>query len=133
MKRASLLSRVRHPELATARRNIPASELRENLLEHLQGMLSTRQGSMATLPDYGIPDVTEMLHNFPDAIATMQRALKHTIEAYEPRLTGVRVNFIPNDDLIIRFEIAASLVTENGKTPMKFETTMEMSRKISVK
>ena len=130
-----MISRIRKPELAVARRHIPERELRDDILEHLQGMCGTRQGSMLTRPDFGIPDVTEMLHNFPDAIAIMQRALKHTIEAYEPRLTNVRVAFVQPEvtELVVRFEIAAQVVTDTGKTPMKFETTMEVSRKISVR
>jgi type VI secretion system protein len=134
-KAASLLARITKPELAVARRHIPASELRDDILSHLRGMCGTRQGSMLTRPDFGIPDVTEMLHNFPEAIAMMQRALKHTIEAYEPRLTNVRVTFVQPDvtELVVRFEIAAQVVTDTGKAPMKFETTMEVSRKISVK
>ncbi len=134
-KAASLLARIQKPELAVARRHIPAGELRDDILAHLRGMCGTRQGAMLTRPDYGIPDVTEMLHNFPEAIAMMQRALKHTIEAYEPRLTNVRVNYVQPEmtELIVRFEIAAQVITDTGKTPMKFETTMEVSRKISVR
>jgi type VI secretion system protein len=98
-------------------------------------MCSTRLGTMLTQPDYGIPDVTEMLISFPEAIAALQRALKHTIETYEPRLTNVRVNYAPSDtnDLIVRFDIVAQLVTDTGKSPVKFETLLELSRKISVR
>ena len=98
-------------------------------------MCSTRQGTMLTRPDYGVPDVTEMVHSFPGAIAMMQRALKHTIETYEPRLTGVRVNYAPSNvaDFIMRFEIVAQLATDTGKSAVKFETMVEMSRKLSVR
>ncbi len=135
MKSTSLLARIRRPELAIARRHVPESELRESVLTHLRGMCSTRLGSMLTRPDYGIPDVTEMLHSFPEAIATMQRALKRTVDAYEPRLSGVRVNFVPSDgsDLMVRFEIVAQLVGETGKTPIRFETVIEVSRRVTVR
>src|SRR6476469_8279933 len=115
---ASLLSRIRNPELSVARRHVPTNELRNDVLQHLRGMCSTLQGSVLTRPDYGIPDVSEMLHNFPDAIALMQKALKHTITMYEPRLTNVRVTHVMRDEteLIIRFEIAAQLVTETGRS-----------------
>jgi type VI secretion system protein len=98
-------------------------------------MCATRVGTVLTAPDYGIPDVTEMLHSFPDAIGEMRKALKYTIEKYEPRLTNVRVNFIQGgeEDLICRFEIVAQLVNEEGPSRVKFETTLEVSRKISVR
>jgi type VI secretion system protein len=131
----SLLTRIRRPELAAARRHVPGNELREDILDHLRGMCSTRIGTMLTRPDYGIPDVTEMLVSFPEAITALQRSLKHTVVTYEPRLTNVRVNYIPSEvnDLIVRFEILAQLVTDDGKTPVKFETVLDVSRKISVR
>ena len=135
MRSASLLTRIQHPELAAARRHVPESEVREDILAHLQGMCSTRLGTMLTRPDYGIPDVTEMLISFPEAIASLQRALKHTIEAYEPRLTNVRVSHTPAEvnDLVVRFGIVAQVATDRGKAPVKFETLLEVSRKISVR
>ncbi len=135
MKGASLLARIRNPQLAIPRRQVLESELRDSVLEHLQGMCSTRLGSMLTHPDYGIPDVSEMVHSFPHAISMMQRALKHTIETYEPRLTNVRITHMASEggDLIVRFDVSAQLVGESGKSPVKFETTFDVSRKITVR
>lgn len=135
MKSTSLLTRIRKPELAGSRRIIPESELRQDVLNHLKGMCSTRLGTVLTRPDYGIPDVSELVHAFPGAIAMMQRALKHTIDTYEPRLSGVRVNYVPTAgaDFIMRFEIVAQLATDTGKSAVKFETMVEMSRKLSVR
>jgi type VI secretion system protein len=135
MKGASLLARIRNPELAIPRRQVLESELRESVLQHLQGMCSTRIGSMLTQPDYGIPDVSDMVHSFPHAISMMQRALKHTIETYEPRLTNVRINHVASDtgDLMVRFDVTAQLVGDSGRSPVKFETTFDVSRKLTVR
>jgi type VI secretion system protein len=90
---------------------------------------------MVTRPDYGLPDISELMVSFPEAIGALQRALKHTIEAYEPRITNVRVNYVASrvEDLIVRFEISGQLATDTGKLPVKFETTLDVSRKVSVK
>jgi type VI secretion system protein len=135
MKGASLFARIRNPQLAVPRRQVLESELRDSVLQHLQGMCSTRIGSMLTHPDYGIPDVSDMVHSFPHAISMMQRALKHTIEAYEPRLANVRITHVASQtgDLIVRFDVTAQLVGDNGRSPVKFETTFDVSRKLTVR
>jgi type VI secretion system protein len=85
-------------------------------------------------PDYGLPDVSEMVHNFPGAIADMQAALLHTIETYEPRLASVRVTHLPTQapELAMRFEIAASLVDDDGDGNVRFETCVDGARGIRV-
>jgi len=129
---ASLLSRIRRPELAVARRRVSERELRDDILEHLRGICSTRLGAALACPEYGIPDMSEMFVSFPDAIRKIGTALRFCIETYEPRLAEVRVTHVPDAaDLLLRFEILARLVTEEG-TKLKFETRVDMSRKITI-
>jgi type VI secretion system protein len=88
---------------------------------------------MLTCPDYGIVDVSEMLHNFPDAIAAMAKAIKHTIQTYEPRLINVRVKHIRTDTMVLFYEISAELqTTRGGRETIQFQTSIEASRKVSV-
>jgi type VI secretion system protein len=131
----SLLARIRKPELSTVRRTISDREMRDSILDHLKMMVSTRQGTMLTAPDYGICDVSEMVHAFPDAIAMMARSIRHTIQNYEPRLTNVQVKHIPNDtgDLTLRYEVAATVVVDGHKTGVKFQTALDPSRKLTIK
>jgi type VI secretion system protein len=96
-------------------------------------MCTTRVGTMVTCPDYGIADVSEMLHSFPDAIAEMARSIRHTIQTYEPRLKNVRVKHILSDDLTLRYELSAQLVTKAGKLPVSFETTIDPSRRVQIR
>jgi type VI secretion system protein len=135
MKTTSLLTRIRHPELAESRRRVLDSEVRDDILKHLRGICSTRAGTMVTRPDYGLPDISELMVSFPEAIGALQRALKHTIEVYEPRIANVRVNYVASkvEDLIVRFEISGQLATDAGKLPVKFETTLDVTRKVSVR
>lgn len=129
----SLLAKIRSPDLAVARREISDVETRESVLRHLRVICETRAGTMLTCPDFGTATVSEMVHSFPDAIAEMARSIKQTIERYEPRLAGVRLTHVPAEDLTLRYEIAAFLVSDAGKVPVQFETTLDESRRISVR
>ncbi|WP_394822143.1 type VI secretion system baseplate subunit TssE [Pendulispora albinea] len=130
-----LRSRLREPTLAqegTFGDNDRA--LRDAILAHLRAMCSTRIGTMLTRPDYGVPDVSEMVHSFPAALDTLARSIKETIEKYEPRLTRVRVRHIPSEttELVVRFEITAAMVLADHTSPVRFETRTDASRRIEI-
>ena len=131
----SLLTRIQRPEFAVARRTISDSETRESVLQHLRAMCTTSRGTMLTEPDFGVIDVSELVHSFPDAIALMARTMRHSILTYEPRLTNVVVRHVPGDgsDLTLRFEISAQLLSGDHKTPVKFETSVDPRRSVTVR
>lgn len=129
-----LLARVRAPHTVRDVGNASADRaLRESILHHLQSMCTTRLGSMPIRPDYGLPSVSEMVHSFPDAIAAIAQAMRHTIETYEPRLTDVIVQHVPSKSagLIIRFEVTARL-RGAGDTALRFATSIDSSRRVTV-
>jgi len=66
------------------------------------------------------------VHNFPEAVGQMQRAIRNSIERYEPRLRKVQVTPAnPEDDFLqLRFEITAELVTADEDASVWFETTI---------
>lgn len=131
---ASLLSRIRSPRSRDGGAAPSDRALRDSILEHLRAMCSTRLGSMLVRPDYGLPSVSEMVHSFPDAASALARALLHTIEKYEPRLTQVKVRHVPSapSDLMVRFEVTAMLSGSDEATPLRFETRIDSSRRVSV-
>jgi len=108
-------------------------EIRASILHHLRAMCGTRLGSMPVRPDYGLPAISEMVHSFPDATSAIARALVHTIERYEPRLTQVRVRHVPEPgpSLVVRFEVTALLRGEDDE-PLRFSTSIDASRRITV-
>lgn len=84
---------------------------------HLSNMLSTRAGSVQTLPDYGLPDMNDMQMSLHDSLQQVRYALEKSIERYEPRLREVRVVSVQNtqDPLKLGFEIHGLLML-NGTT-----------------
>ncbi|MEH6366892.1 MAG: type VI secretion system baseplate subunit TssE, partial [Pseudomonas marincola] len=84
---------------------------------HLGKMLSTRAGSVQTLPDYGLPDLNDMRLSLHDSLKQARREIERFIEAYEPRLSNVHVVALPggNDRLKLAFNIEGNLAVEGFK------------------
>lgn len=132
----NLLDRLRDPQPESGRSiHQDPRRLTQSVLENLRRLLNTRQGIVPTQLDYGIPDLVDALYNFPETIVNMRRAIKATIEKYEPRLRRVNVKHVetPDDPLALRYEITAELVTEEGKSSVWIQTRMDGSGEVDVK
>ncbi|MBL9039466.1 MAG: type VI secretion system baseplate subunit TssE [Archangium sp.] len=126
MATRGLLSRISTKE--PARR----SDVVESVLKHLQSLLNMRTGSAATVPGMGVPDFTDLVHDFPGSSMTLTQAIRATILAYEPRLKNVMVRHVPDDTpLVVRFEVSAQLVNEKNTT-IKFRTEFAPGGRINV-
>jgi type VI secretion system protein len=128
---ASLLTRLAHAAdpHSSERQTYRDHDVEAAIMTHLGQMLNTRQGSSLTCPDYGIAEISEVIHDFPDAIGIMQRAIKNSILTYEPRLKNVQVRHIKNEALhsmVLEFEITAQLLLPDGrKQAVRFGTAMD--------
>jgi len=94
------------------------NDLENDITSHLVEILNTRMGSARTVPDYGLMEVSEVLHDFPDAIAMIQRSLKAGIQQYEPRLKNVQVRHIKGEALaqmVLEFEITGQFQMPDGR------------------
>jgi type VI secretion system protein len=121
-----LLSRIGRSDPSSRREDETGS-----VLEHLRVLLNTRQGESPTVPDYGVPDITDLVHTLPAGIAGLTRALRDTILSYEPRLKNVNVKHVPSDEpLVLRFEITARLV--EGNKVVKMQTRVRAGGKVEV-
>ncbi len=106
----------------------------DSILRHLQRILNTKQGNVPIAEDYGTPDFTDFLLGYPDSVKEIERAIRVAIQKYEPRLKGVKVTFIPQEEdfLSLRFHVAAKLATES-KNQVFFETQVDADGKVHVK
>ena len=123
----TLLERLANPEPPGARHlALDVNRLKRSVLLHLQKMLNSRHGLAPAQPDYGIPDLNEFMFAYPDSISPMRQAIEQSIEKYEPRLTNVKAEWIPDEDnpLNVRFEITARLVAEEENIPVSFTTNL---------
>ncbi|WP_296218246.1 type VI secretion system baseplate subunit TssE [Pseudomonas sp. UBA2684] len=101
---------------------------------HLAKMLSTRAGSVQTLPDYGLPDLNDMRLSLHDSLQQARIAIERFIEAYEPRLTEVRVISLPrdHDPLSLAFAIEGLLQVEGFKRQVSFSASLDGSGQVKV-
>jgi type VI secretion system protein len=135
---ASLLSRIERAAdpHSSERYTSRDSDVESAVTQHLARLLNTRQGSCLTCPDYGLIEVSEVLYDFPDAIGIMQRALKNTIQQYEPRLKNVQVRHIKSDlsaEMTLQFEITAQLNLPDGRRQsLRFSTAVDGSGNVKV-
>jgi type VI secretion system protein len=104
------------------------------VLENLQRLLNSRQGHAAAQMGYGIPDPSEVMHSYTDSLVQMGKAIKASIEKYEPRLTGVQVRHVsnPDDVLILRYQIVGQLAKTKERVPVVFDTHVDPSGRIRV-
>ncbi len=101
----------------------PAPSEEQLILGHLQALLNTRQGSSKLDPNYGVPDFTALLHDFPAGARSLEQAVKQAITRYEPRLTGVvvRATRVSTNTLTLHMELQARL-TRSPSHALKIAT-----------
>jgi type VI secretion system protein len=132
----SLLERLAKPKGSAARTlSENTGELVRSVLRHLQKLLNSRREHAPAQMDYGIPDSTEVVHNFPESIAEMQRAIRESIEKYEPRLSAVNVVHVEgqDDQFTLRFQITAQLSTPKDRPHVCFDTLVDSAGRVQVR
>jgi type VI secretion system protein len=136
MREERLTERIRSWNRAPHRRGRPDPKRMVNsIVRHLERILNTRWGSAQIADDYGIPDLTDLRSGLPDAIRDLERAIRNTIQKYEPRLEAVRVKFIPQEEtmLTVSFQIVARLALEGEKNPVTFQSVMDSDGKVTIR
>lgn len=62
-----------------------------SVLDNMQRILNCRAGTLAHLPDYGLPDMTTILQGLPGAAHKLMSTLSAVLLKYEPRLKYIEV------------------------------------------
>ncbi|MGA8135784.1 MULTISPECIES: type VI secretion system baseplate subunit TssE [Pseudomonas] len=120
---------------AASRKGLPReASAMASVAAHLAKMLSTRAGSVQTLPDYGLPDLNDMRLSLHDSLTQARDAIRKFIEAYEPRLSKVQVVSMPRDKdhLRLTFAIEGVLEVEGIKRQVKFTANLDGSGNVKV-
>ncbi|MFH8135208.1 type VI secretion system baseplate subunit TssE [Pantoea osteomyelitidis] len=81
-----------------------------SVLDNMQRVLNCRAGTLAHLPDYGLPDMTTILQGLPGSAHKLMATLSAVLLKYEPRLSAIKVvvleQVIPGE---LRYAIDAEL------------------------
>jgi len=96
-------------------------ELATSILNHLNKLLQTRQGTVLALPEYGLPDLNDASASFYDSISRIRRHVEKAIIRYEPRLSAVQVlhDPDPSSPLALRFRILGMMAKDDLNAPLE--------------
>jgi len=101
-----------------------------SVLQNLNHILNTRQGSLQHLPDYGLPDLGSLYRGMPDSVEELRSSVQETIEKFEPRLGRVRVKLMPSESSKMR--LALMLTSELDGERVRFSTTFSSAETVHV-
>lgn len=87
-------------------RRLPGTDERAAVLANLRLLCNTRPGDSPAAPDFGVPDLADLLHQFPAASTALQHALRAAILRHEPRLRAVQVRPGADHSLEIHAQLA---------------------------
>ncbi|ANI82046.1 type VI secretion system baseplate subunit TssE [Kosakonia oryzae] len=62
-----------------------------SVLDNMQRILNCRAGTLAHLPDYGLPDMSKILQGMPGTAHELMGTLSAVLLKYEPRLNKIAV------------------------------------------
>ncbi|WP_039788012.1 type VI secretion system baseplate subunit TssE [Herbaspirillum huttiense] len=79
--------------------------------QNVQRILNTRAGALKHLPDYGLPDLTNIYKALPASSHVLQQQIEATLLKYEPRIRSIDINVLDNDDpgVLMCFEMTCHL------------------------
>jgi len=102
-------------------------KLRSSIIENLRMVLSTRQGSVQHLPDFGMPDILQLYFDSGNSLDPVKKVLGNVILKYEPRIGNVEIqksNF-EQESMRISLKIIASIKDSPNKEILltEFSTT----------
>ncbi len=135
MREERLLERLRATEEDPDRRETQnTGRLIHSILNHIQRILNTRQGSTLMAEDFGIPDFTDLSNVYnSEAMREIERSIKKVIIKYEPRLDKVSIGFKPEEDDILAMHLNISaLIYDADNLPVVFNTVISGDGKVSV-
>lgn len=62
-----------------------------SVLDNMQRILNCRAGTLAHIPDFGLPDMTNILQGLPGTAHKLLSTLSAVLLKYEPRLKAINV------------------------------------------
>ncbi|MBV8472315.1 MAG: type VI secretion system baseplate subunit TssE [Hyphomicrobiales bacterium] len=110
------------------------SKLLESVLDNVRRMFNERRGSCETRPDYGMPDLNDVLGDggTPVSLALIVQSM---METFEPRLVDPIVKFAPDpsNPLNMNFHVSATLRYGDMSERISFETVVSDDKRVRVR
>lgn len=74
-------------------------------------ILNTRAGALKHVPDYGLPDLTDVYKNLPASVHDLRNQMENTLLKFEPRLRSIDIEITdkPDPGLLVSFTMVCHL------------------------
>lgn len=69
-----------------------------SVMENIKHILNARSGSLKHLPDYGLPDLSQIYRALPASAHLLKTQIEKTLLAYEPRVRAIDVDVLLDAD-----------------------------------
>ncbi|TDV28736.1 type VI secretion system protein [Paraburkholderia caballeronis] len=136
MRERRLLERIAHWEIAKGRTNQTQVDiLVRSVMDHLQRLLNTRQGSVQIDPQFGVPDFTNLAGGMAaGSTREIEEEIRRMVLKYEPRLKSPKVvlSHEGTDVLSIRFSLEGRLEVDARDIPLQLSTSVASSGKVEI-
>ncbi|NGR07752.1 type VI secretion system baseplate subunit TssE [bacterium SGD-2] len=137
MNECRLLERLSALGTDTAQAQVSRAEMLINsILNHLQRILNTRQGSVPIDPEFGVPDFTNLAGSFSSGTTEqIMQDMSRMIQQYEPRLRQPRITFSSNQDevLSLAFSISGTVSIDDRDIPVRLTSQVASNGKVSLR
>ncbi|WP_446469131.1 type VI secretion system baseplate subunit TssE [Xenorhabdus stockiae] len=81
-----------------------------SVLDNIQRIINTRAGTLAHLPDYGLPDMSKIMQGLPGTAHSLINILSSTLLKYEPRIKRLSLTLLPEHEFgTLRYALEAEL------------------------
>lgn len=100
--------------------------------QNIQRILNTRAGALKHLPDYGLPDLTNIYKVLPASAHLLKQQMEATLLKYEPRIQAIDIGILEDDDpgMMVSFEMTCHL-RKSGL--VRFGTYFEANGRMTIK
>jgi type VI secretion system protein len=103
----------------------------KSISDHLWRMFNTRQGSVPHLPDYGLPDISEIYRKLPSSLKELEQTILNLCSKYEPRLDRVRIRPLATGPMEFKLSFELSAAMKGGER-ISFQTSFSSTGETNV-
>ena len=113
--------------------DVPEGEQQlHSVLGNLRRLFNARRGSLIHVPEYGLPDLSDVSPSSPEKIESLRVAIREAVERFEPRLQKVRVTREGGraDSSHLVFLLSAQM---GPNARVRFQTTIRSSEPVEIR
>ncbi|CNK27127.1 type VI secretion system baseplate subunit TssE [Yersinia aldovae] len=127
---ASLFNRIQGKDFSPSPRS-RVQDLLHSIKQNLNEVLNSRPGACQSAVELGVIDLNDATAASSDFRKSIEQAIKHCIENYEPRISAVTVQSLINsgDPLLLSFHISARVNFDDMADVVEFNIQLDTNRR----